>query len=181
MTTTMDLSGKSMSELLELYNNKADLMDRPKVKRFSDRKTAEKRVEQITNAIGGVASAGKSNGHAVEPKAAEPVKPPVKVAKPKSSEQREDGALVGKGSYRDKLLNYLQAEHRLNVQHPISELLIAVYGEDRKDFKGPLMMVMKGLKAVLADNRTGLEIRKTRENKENYFGLHEQQKNRTGN
>jgi hypothetical protein len=31
---------------------------------------------------------------------------------------------------------------------------------------------MKGLKVVLAANKTGLEIRKTRENKENHFGLH---------
>jgi hypothetical protein len=166
-----DLSSKSMSELLTMYNAKAELMDRPPVKRFADRKSAEKRVAQIIAAIGGVAKAGKSEPTVptelppVTAKAAKATKTAVKRIK-------EDGALVSKGSFRDKLFNFMSAESRLNNQQPISKLLVAVYGESRKDYKGPLMMVMKGLKVVLAANKTGLEIRKTRENKENHFGLH---------
>lgn len=175
MTTTMDLSSKSMSELLIMYNNKAESMDRPKVKRFADRKSAEKRVNQIVNAIGNVAS--KSNGTATA--AAEPSIPlpepakPMEIIKAKAAIKRvkAEGELVGKGSYRDKLLAYLQADSRVGKPQPISKLMEAVYGQARKDFKGPLMMVMKGLKVVLEANKTGLEIRKSRENKENHFGL----------
>lgn len=170
--TAMDLSSKSMSELLAMYNAKADLMDRPKVKRFADRKSAEKRVNQIVNAIGGVAS--KSNGAAATPSVPPPVPAtPAQIIKAKAAIKRvkAEGELVGKGSYRDKLLSYLQAESRIGKPHPISKLMEAVYGEARKDFKGPLMMVMKGLKVVLDANKTGLEIRKSRENKENHFGL----------
>lgn len=168
--TAIDLSGKSMSELITMYNAKADLMDRPSVKRFADRKSAERRVEQIINAIGGVTNAGKTNGTSA---------PQQNVATPAQKEKakvavariKKDGDLVGKGSYRDKLLAHLQSDNRIGKPQPISRLMEAVYGQSRKDFKGPLMMVMKGLKVVLEANRTGLEIRKSRENKENHFGL----------
>jgi hypothetical protein len=168
----MDLSGKSMSELVTMYNAKADLMDRPKVKRFSDRKAAEKRVNQIVNAIGGVAS--KTNGGTPDmPVPAPVIATPAQINKAKARVKRvkAEGELVGKGSYRDKLLGFLQAESRVGKPQPISRLMEAVYGQARKDFKGPLMMVMKGLKVVLDTNKTGLEIRKSRENKENHFGL----------
>lgn len=189
--TTIDLSGKSTSELVAMYNAKAELMDRPPVKRFADRQTAEKRVNQIMNAVSGVA--GKSSGAAApevkevkKEEAKEPVKEQPKPASTKApakptttkasaapkpaAKKREEGELVGKGSYRDSLLKCLNAN--LGKQVPISRLMEAVYGQSRKDFKGPLMMVMKGLKVVLATHKTGTEIRKTRENKENHFGLY---------
>lgn len=84
--------------------------------------------------------------------------------------KREEGALVGKGTNREKLLAIFEANKSNQV--PISKLMKAVYGESHKDLKGPLMMVIKGLGIVFKTNKLALEIRKTRENKENYFGLY---------
>lgn len=82
----------------------------------------------------------------------------------------DEGSLVGKGTNRDKLLALF--EKNLGKQVSISAMMKAVYGEARKDYKGPVMMVMKGLLIVFKTNKLKLEIRKTRENKENYFGLY---------
>lgn len=216
MTEPIDLSGKSMSELLQMYNDKAEFMDRPKVKRFADRATAEKRVNHIIAAIGAVGSKSppetsvpvmnvppekpdegpdvlgetpaearadlatietanetstqENEDMATRSKAknTRAAKPKGKTVKPRAA--KANGEMVRKDSYRDKLMKVFDAN--IGKQVPISKLLVAVYGESRKDYKGPLMMVMKGLKDVLVTNRTGKEIRKSRENKENYFGLH---------
>lgn len=200
--TLIDLSGKSMSELVALYNSKAEMMDGIKpVTRFADRTTAEKRVSTLINRVGSVAAkmpaAEVEKVPPVETTVAAVTKPAASAetekedematktktrtktaktnGKPKTARVRKpkvDGALVGKGSFREKLLNYLQGETHFKKQNAISKILVAVYGENRKDFRAPLMMVMKGLTAVLTVNRTGLEIRKTRENKENHFGLY---------
>lgn len=168
----LNLSEKTTAELIVMYNDKAFMLDRPAVKRFADRATAEKRVLQIYSATAGVAAASKPVSEAApevkeEPKTeAKPVKEPKakKTAKPKV-----EGELVREGSFRDKLLTKLQS--KIGSQVSISDLMTAVYGESRKDYKGPLMMVMKGLRGVLKANDIG-EIRKTRENKENCFGLY---------
>lgn len=82
----------------------------------------------------------------------------------------ENGERVGKGTNREKLLNLF--EKNMGKQVPISAMMKAVYGESRKDLKGPVMMVMKGLLIVFKTQKLKLEIRKDRENKENRFGLY---------
>lgn len=210
MSDEIDLSQKSMSELVALFNQKAEMMDGIKpVTRFADRKSAETRVRNIINRVGSVsakveptqaesvapeevfevdmpeAEAGEiSASQAAEKIASEPNKEDDMAAKTKAKSKKTakpraaagtrkakiEGELVGKGSYRDKLLAKLTNEFRKQV--PMGKLLVAVYGENRKDFRAPLMMVMKGLTAVLTKNKTGKEIRKSRENKENCFGLY---------
>lgn len=210
MTDEIDLSKKSMSELVALFNQKAEMMDGIKpVTRFADRKSAETRVRNIMNRVGNVAAkvvkseeaapeTAKETPHEeeafeVDMPQDESSTPPAetaetqkeedmatktkakgKTAKPRaaagSRKAKANGELVGKGSYRDKLLAKMTTEFRKQV--PMSKLLVAVYGENRKDYRAPLMMVMKGLKTVLTANKTGKEIRKSRENKENCFGLY---------
>jgi hypothetical protein len=163
--TALNLSEKTTAQLIEMYNDKAFMLDRPTVKRFADRATAEKRVAQIY-----VANASKTTATETFVEAPKPAKEPKKAKEPaKTRAPKEDGAVVREGSFRDKLLEILQKNEGKQV--PISKLMEAVYGESRKDFKGPLMMVMKGLRGVVAANKLGT-IEKTRENKENYFGLH---------
>lgn len=169
--TAIDLSGKSTGELVTMFNAKADILGIPPVKKFADRKTAEARVSKIIERVGSVAGATKTNGNGANA----PAVTPALVAKTKEQiakvKRRTEGEMVGKGSYRDKLLSFMQLASNTGKFISISRLMEAVYGQSRKDFKGPLMMVMKGLKVVLDENKTGLEIRKSRENKENHFGL----------
>jgi hypothetical protein len=157
-----DLSSKSTAELVTIYNAKAAALNRPLVKRFADRATAEKRVAAITAPNGGVAEKSRPAARAGSESNQPGAKKPKVLAKP--------DALVRSGSYRDKLLATMEA--KIGTQQPVSALMKATYGEARKDFKGPIMMVMKGLRGVLAASRKDLEIRKTRDNKENCFGLH---------
>lgn len=82
--------------------------------------------------------------------------------------RRPEGALVGTGTNREKLMNAMKPKNKYVA---ISDLLMAVYGKKHKELKGPLMMVVKGVKMVLAANKTGTEIRKLRKDKENHFGI----------
>lgn len=161
-----DLSGKKPIELLAIYNAEAERRGLPTVKRFADAKSALKRTQAMLN--GEVHSKAPKSGSA-KPKKAASAKKPAGAGK-KAKRVKPDGEIVRSGSYREKLMAIF--EKNKGEQVPISKLMVAVYGESRKDYKGPLMMVMKGLKSVIAANRMGLEIRKTRENKENHFGLH---------
>lgn len=76
---------------------------------------------------------------------------------------------VGAGTNREKLLKKLHKN--LNKFVSISDLMTAVYGEARKDYKGQLMMVMKGLKMIIEDRELPYVIQKHRKDKENAFGL----------
>lgn len=76
---------------------------------------------------------------------------------------------VGAGTNREKLLKKLHKN--LNKFVSISDLMVAVYGEARKDYKGQLMMVMKGLKMIIESRELPYVIQKHRKDKENAFGL----------
>lgn len=223
-----DFVGKTTAELIEFYNAKASLMDRPLVKRFTDRKAAERRCAQIEAAVQGVANVGKLEAapeasaeteatqdtpeEAFEVEMPEPEAPTTteneptaetgetkesdmatkkaakktgKKASPKKTVKKAgmktgaktgnghgpgDHGMVGKGTNREKLLALFE-KHK-GYQVSVSQMMKAVYGEARKDLKGPIMMVMKGLQIVFKTQKKPWEFRKTRENKENYFGLY---------
>jgi hypothetical protein len=93
-----------------------------------------------------------------------------KVAKTGKGHGPGEHGMVGKGTNRENLLALF--EKNKGYQVSISAMMKAVYGEARKDLKGPIMMVMKGLLNVFKAQKKPWEIRKTRENKENYFGLY---------
>lgn len=200
-----NVSEMTTAEILIDYNAKAAMLDRPLVKRFSDRAAAEKRYVQIVAATAGVSGAGKAvkkdltNGAVaatVQRMAAETVamtadtvaavadtvaataKTVAKAAKaaeapkePKvSAPGTNDGEMkVREGSKRALLIKVLT--ENLNKQVSITDLMKAVFGRASKEMKGPLMMNLKGFQEV--QMKSNQEIRKTRENKENYFGLYE--------
>ncbi len=204
MTEPTDFKAMNGPDLLSFYNAKAELLDRPPVKRFTDRAAAERRCAQIEQAVIGVANAGKppateATGATIEGAATGSTTEPTKenddmvtkaknggakkgkktstkkasVKKPaKSGKTRGagDGSMVGKGTNREKLLALF--EKNKGYQVSISDMMKAVYGKAQKDLKGPVMMVMKGLLIVFKTQKKPWEIRKTRENKENYFGLY---------
>ncbi len=192
--SNIDLSGKTSQDLLTLFNEKAALLGLPQVKRFSDRKAAERRVSEIIAKIGSVPqpqdetrdfptqtistetpttttadTAKESDDMATKNKGKTN-----SVKKGRGRSKRAEDALVGEGSYRDRLLKtFLNSRGEPSrKQIPMGDLVKAVYGNNYKEYRAPLMMVMKGLRQVLAANKTGREIRKTRENKENHFGLY---------
>jgi hypothetical protein len=167
--TTAQLNEMDGAALLAAYNEKAATDGKPTVKRFSDRPAALRRTAAILGIDPPDSVNPKKRALKKEPKAKKP-----KAAKtPKAAKaprEKKDGEAVRPGSNRDKLFKYM--EKHLGQQLSITSLMKATYGEARKDYKGPLMMVMKGVAGVIKSQKLKLKIEKTRENKENYFGLH---------
>lgn len=176
--TTAQLNEMDTPSLLALYNETAKTGDKPEVKRFSDRPSALRRTAALL---------GIDPPASVDPKKRGKVANEMKIPKVKKVKKangtpvarkprvkKEGGPVVREGSNRDRLFKFM--EKHLGAQQSISALMKATYGESRKDYKGPLMMVMKGVEAVIATNKLKLKIAKTRENKENYFGLYSTEK-----
>jgi pyruvate/2-oxoglutarate dehydrogenase complex dihydrolipoamide acyltransferase (E2) component len=145
-----NITTASTKELISFYNANSG---RPLVKKFADRKTAEARVKNVIESI------AKSE--------------PAKVEKTESVKQtkapKAERGIVGAGTNREVLFNCLTA--RINKMVPMSQLMIAVYGDANKSNKSKLMMVMKGINFVIASKGLPFTIKKVRENKENHFGL----------
>ncbi len=165
----IDLTQKSGPELVALFNEHAEAAGLSPVKRFADTISAVRRVSQL---LGQPVPEGfdikKSRPQpAVNAEKKTAPKPPAKAAPKKKI--KAEGEIVRKGSYRDSLMKYFEKHEGQQIS--ISRLMVATYGEARKDLKGPLMMVIKGLRIVISENKLGFKIEKTRENKENHFGL----------
>lgn len=142
-------------ELLQRYNAAAATVGKPPVKRFSDRKAAERRVIALMQEHGSDVVG---------------LKRPAKGAKPKQEKQNVDEDFgCREGTNRWNLLAALRAGRGSAVAQ--STLLKAVYGEAHKEYRAPLAMVMKGLQMAIAANKLPYIIEKSRENKELHFAL----------
>lgn len=144
-----------------IFNEAATLLGKPLVKKWADTKTAQRRTAAILAEV--PAKSAPIEAEKPAKKASEP-----KAKKPKRA---ETGVLVGPDTYRAKLIAVFERNEGKNIS--VTRLMEAVYGEARKDYKQPLMMVMKGVKMVYAKNGIKKTIEKTRIDKENYFGLFE--------
>ncbi len=162
---TIDVTKMNGPALIKAYNEAAAAQNKPLVKRFGDMAAAMKRTAAI---LGPKVKTPKAAAAPKKTKAAAAPKKTKAVAKPKAKKSSDDSIVRG-GTKRDKLFNYMNKH--VGEFLPISKLMQATYGESHKGLKGPLMMVMKGLRGVIATNRMGLKIEKQRKDKENHFGL----------
>lgn len=185
-----DLERLSGPQLVSMFGN---LTGKP-VNKFADRKTALRRVwgalnELVSSGTLPVVEAATDDevkAHAgAQVKKAGKSQPTAKSGAAKKARTKVtkvafgDAAViasgvvgefgVGEGTNRATLVTYMHKH--IGKYSPISDLMKAVYGEARKDYKGQLMMVMKGLRMVIDANDLPYEIKKIRENKENAFGL----------
>lgn len=154
----MSVANHSTKELIRFYNEAAHSLSKPLVKRFADRKSAEKRTAAIL----------KEAGFAIEEPETQERRAPAKA--PANGKQKVDGDFgCREGTHRWALLAALRAGRGAAV--PQSALLKAVYGATHKEFRAPLAMVMKGLQMAIVANKLACVIEKSRENKELYFAL----------
>lgn len=142
------------AELVAHYNAAAAATGKAPVKRFADRKSAERRVLAIMAEHGSAAL--------------KPAKAKAKAANKEKQNVDEDFG-CREGTNRWNLLAALRAGRGSAV--PQSVLLKAVYGEAHKEFRAPLAMVMKGLQMAINANKLPYVIEKSRENKELHFAL----------
>jgi hypothetical protein len=132
-------------ELVSAFNEIADKIGVPKVKRFATLEAGTRRLEEVKK---------KMNGKSHSP---------------------DDKTLLAAfkarpGTKREKLIKRLLQDVGKPV--PITQLLVAVFGRSSKELRGPLMMNMNGVKAMIIKHKLPCTIVKTRGNKENNFALH---------
>lgn len=148
-----ELKSLPTPELLRRYNAVATAAGLPTVKRFSDRKAAERRTGALL---------------AEYQRTAED-KPARAKAPGKEKQNVDEDFGCREGTNRWNLLAALRAGRGSAV--PQSALLKAVYGEAHKEFRAPLAMVMKGLQMAINAKKLPYVIEKSRENKELHFAL----------
>lgn len=120
------------------------------VARFPDTATGVKRCETLAKLVGSYSEAPKTatvKPKKISSKVTEPQQRPIAV---------EFGAR--NGTNREKLILALHANYRKMV--PVNKLAEAVYGAADKHNEGALMMVMKGVYAMIATNKLPYEVRK---------------------
>jgi hypothetical protein len=139
---------KTTAELVAFYNAHSG---RPVIKKFADRTTAEKRVGDLV----------KARSMHAKP---EPVAKKNGAAKP--AQTKPERGLVHSNSKRALVLSELE---RTNGTTAATSLMKVVYGSTSKDYRGPLMMVIKGLTQVLAKN--GQTLKRERVDGETYFSI----------
>jgi hypothetical protein len=148
-----ELKSLPTPELLKRYNAVAMAAGLPTVKRFSDRKAAERRTGALLAEYEATAKQAKARASA-----------------PKKEKQNVDEDFgCREGTNRWNLLAALRAGRGSAVAQ--SALLKAVYGEAHKEYRAPLAMVMKGLQMAITAKKLPYVIEKSRENKELHFAL----------
>lgn len=172
-----DLVNLSSATIVEVFNSIALAgSGLAPVKKFADRAVAIRRTFDALSLI------PVQENTLVEEVPAEPKAPAVEKKAPKAkvphvafgdAQKPAEGIVaefgVSPSSNRSKLL--LAFEAKKNLYIPVSEMMEATYGESRKDYKGRMSLVLKGLVHVIKAGSLPYEIRKIRENKEVHFGL----------
>lgn len=138
------LSEMAGPELVSEFNRRAAVRGLPAVKRFSDRKTAIKRIEALDTVV--------------------PSKPTLVID---GSKVVNDFG-VRKGTNRQKVLDQLFAD--FGKQVPRRALLLTLYSSDSESNVGALNMVFSGLFALIKKKRLSYKI--VKEKKEKTFGLY---------
>ena len=180
----MDFEKGSTKALLEIHNECAKLAGLLPTNRFSDRNSAVRRTREIfklveaksktTSALknllaaAGISAASKEEAKPTPaPKAAGPTKAKAE-QKPKSP-PKENASAVRPGSNREKILAVLEKNMGQAVSSTI--LMETIYGEARKDYRGPLAMVLRGIENVIKAKGLKRKLIRTRQDKENHFAL----------
>lgn len=149
-----DLKTKTTAELVAYYNTHSG---RPVIKKFADRETAERRVGALVKA--------RTMMDEIRQEEKKPSAKKTKANGAATSKSAECG-LVHAKSKRALVLNELW---NANGTTAATSLMKVVYGSTSKDYRGPLMMVIKGLTQVLAKN--GQTLKRERVDGETYFSI----------
>lgn len=160
MREIMESNGNlSTTQLAEQFNELAKKTGDKPVKRFPDRKTAERRLSALK------AKAGQTNG--VKLKRI----PKVKAAKEdnRSKISKEFGARVG--TNREKLIQYLHDNFKKQVA--ITDVVKAVYGKADPALRAAVMMVAGGIPVMIKKQKLSYDFKKDKnEEKELTIGLY---------
>lgn len=127
--------------------------------------TSEGAAAKITYEAGKIVKAGSQETKTTQPQTKEKE---TTVAKSKADSISEQFG-AREGSNLQSLVGIMSKN--LNKYVPINELVKEVYGNQKAENKGPLMMVMKGIKVKIERDKLKFEVRKQREDKVNSFGL----------
>jgi hypothetical protein len=164
----VEITRKSTAELVALYNEIATKRGTATVNKFSDKKTAIKRVLAI---LADTSEASKP-AEASTPTAPKPANVPKgePVAKNSTLELFDCRA----ENNRARLI--LSMHSHLGSSQSVAVLVEDVYGKGSSadsSFNGKLMMVMGGMKATIVSKKLKFEVKKTKQGNETHFGLYE--------
>lgn len=170
----VEITRKSTAELVALYNEIATKRGTATVNKFSDKKTAIRRVLAIMSDANSTASVPdekpeSSTTVAVEQKGA-----------PKGHTVARNSVLelfdCREGNNRARLI--LSMHSHLGSSQSVAVLVEDVYGKGSSadsSFNGKLMMVLGGMKATIVSKKLKFEVKKTKQNRDTHFGLYEVQ------
>lgn len=164
----VEITGKTTAELVAIYNEVATERGTATVTKFSDRKTAVRRVLAI---IADRASATESS------ESSSKTQPKAKSA-PKGEPVAKNSTLelfdCRENTNRARLIESMHSH--LGSTQSVAVLVDCVYGKGssaESGFRGKLMMVMGGMKATIASKKLNFEVKKTKQDKETHIGLYE--------
>lgn len=178
MSKLMNMAEVSTSALVAAHNAAAEMLGQKTVSKFQDRATAERRTRAMVSQI---TDLSKRPEPFREGEAAQPSAPVVQGTKEQASKPADtpkpSGALdFGErpGSKRERLIKILVRNR--NEYVTLADLIGAVYGGNVNEFmidemKGPLMMVMKGMEAMIEKRKLPVKIVKQKQGKDIKYGL----------
>lgn len=162
-----EITGKTAAELAAIYNEVATKRGTATVTKFSDRKTAVRRVLAILADTAAPAETQKASANP---------QPEAKDA-PKSESVAKNSILelfdCRENTNRARLIESMHSH--LGSTQSVAVLVEDVYGKGSSadaSFNGKLMMVMGGMKATVASKKLKFEVKKTKQGREIHFGLY---------
>lgn len=163
----IEITGKTTAELVAIYNEVAAKRGTATVTKFSDRKTAVRRVLAIIADTAKPTETSKANNKP-QPEAKDV---------PKSEPVAKNSTLelfdCRENTNRARLIESMHSN--LGSTQSVAILVEDVYGKGSSadaSFNGKLMMVMGGMKATIASKKLRFEVKKTKQGRETHFGLY---------
>lgn len=168
----VEITRKSSAELVALYNEIAAKRGTATVTKFSDKKTAVRRVLAIMADANVAAPVPTEKPESSATVASE--KKNVPKGEPVAKNSTLELFDCREGNNRARLI--LSMHKHLGSSQSIACLVEDVYGKGSSadsSFNGKLKMVMGGMKATIASKKLKFEIKKTKQTNETHFGLYE--------
>jgi len=154
----MAYENMSGPDLIRAFNEMAAVLNVKTVSRFSDMLAGRRRCEALASRLRARESGLAEDDATPAPRARKAKAKKAKAATPAGDIFAQFKTNTGKN--RGKLLSRLNDD--LGQQVPLTQLVRAVYGNQKEENFGALKMVLRGLELSIKKDRLEYEIRKTK-------------------